>query len=125
MNKTLNFGLKGALGCLLAASAALIFAFGTGSAFADGDAEAGKKVFNKCKACHGFDPAKKKIVEYFQDNFWITTAGNFRTQTLIDAIPPPGELVGGEFITAATPNGGDAFAERAVSYRIQRRRTRP
>jgi predicted TIM-barrel fold metal-dependent hydrolase len=31
-------------------------------------------------------PAKKKIVEYFNENFWLTTSGNFRTQTLIDAI---------------------------------------
>lgn len=31
-------------------------------------------------------PARKKIVEYFNENFYITTAGNFRTQTLIDAI---------------------------------------
>ncbi len=46
---------------LLAASAALMFAFGTGSAFAEGDAVAGKKVFNKCKSCHGFDVGKKKI----------------------------------------------------------------
>jgi gamma-resorcylate decarboxylase len=32
------------------------------------------------------NPAKKKIGEYFADNFWLTTAGNFRTQTLIDAM---------------------------------------
>jgi gamma-resorcylate decarboxylase len=31
-------------------------------------------------------PAKKKISEYFAENFYMTTAGNFRTQTLIDAI---------------------------------------
>ena len=31
-------------------------------------------------------PAKRKFSEYFQDNFFITTAGNFRTQTLIDAM---------------------------------------
>jgi len=31
-------------------------------------------------------PAKKKIVDYFNSNFYITTSGNFRTQTLIDAI---------------------------------------
>jgi 2,3-dihydroxybenzoate decarboxylase len=30
--------------------------------------------------------AKKKIVEYFNANFHLTTSGNFRTQTLIDAI---------------------------------------
>lgn len=31
-------------------------------------------------------PAKKKIADYFLQNFYITTSGNFRTQTLIDAI---------------------------------------
>src|SRR5688572_5538792 len=31
-------------------------------------------------------PAKKKLGEYFQDNFHLTTSGNFRTQTLIDAM---------------------------------------
>ena len=31
-------------------------------------------------------PAKKKLGEYFQSNFWLTTSGNFRTQTLIDAM---------------------------------------
>jgi 2,3-dihydroxybenzoate decarboxylase len=31
-------------------------------------------------------PAKKKIAEYFSQNFYLTTSGNFRTQTLIDAI---------------------------------------
>jgi 2,3-dihydroxybenzoate decarboxylase len=31
-------------------------------------------------------PAKKKIAEYFSANFYLTTSGNFRTQTLIDAI---------------------------------------
>ena len=30
--------------------------------------------------------AKKKIVSYFHTNFFLTTSGNFRTQTLIDAI---------------------------------------
>ena len=31
-------------------------------------------------------PAKRKLGEYFQQNFYLTTSGNFRTQTLIDAI---------------------------------------
>lgn len=31
-------------------------------------------------------PAKKKMGEYFAANFYLTTAGNFRTQTLIDAM---------------------------------------
>jgi gamma-resorcylate decarboxylase len=31
-------------------------------------------------------PAQRKISEYFADNVYITTAGNFRTQTLIDAM---------------------------------------
>ncbi len=31
-------------------------------------------------------PAKRRIADYFNENFWITTSGNFRTQTLIDAV---------------------------------------
>lgn len=31
-------------------------------------------------------PAQRKFVEYFAENFWITTSGNFRTQSLIDAL---------------------------------------
>ena len=31
-------------------------------------------------------PAKKPLAEYFQQNFWLTTSGNVRTQTLIDAM---------------------------------------
>jgi len=31
-------------------------------------------------------PAKRRIAEYFNENFYITTSGNFRTQTLVDAM---------------------------------------
>jgi gamma-resorcylate decarboxylase len=31
-------------------------------------------------------PAAKPFGEYFQNNFYLTTSGNFRTQTLIDAL---------------------------------------
>jgi gamma-resorcylate decarboxylase len=31
-------------------------------------------------------PAKKPLAEYFNQNFWLTTSGNFRTQTLVDAM---------------------------------------
>ena len=31
-------------------------------------------------------PAKRRIADYFNENFYITTSGNFRTQTLIDAL---------------------------------------
>ncbi|GAB7538137.1 amidohydrolase family protein [Burkholderia sp. 3C] len=31
-------------------------------------------------------PAEKPIAEYFRKHFWLTTSGNFRTQTLIDAM---------------------------------------
>ena len=43
-------------------------------------------------------PAKRKFVDYFTENFFITTSGNFRTQTLIDAILE----VGSERILFAT-----------------------
>lgn len=31
-------------------------------------------------------PAKRPLAEYFRENFYITTSGNFRTQALIDAM---------------------------------------
>ncbi|MES2188792.1 MAG: amidohydrolase family protein [Pseudomonadota bacterium] len=31
-------------------------------------------------------PAKRPVADYFRENFYLTTSGNFRTQTLIDAI---------------------------------------
>lgn len=31
-------------------------------------------------------PARRRLADYFQENFYLTTSGNFRTQTLIDAI---------------------------------------
>ncbi|ASY65267.1 2-amino-3-carboxymuconate-6-semialdehyde decarboxylase (plasmid) [Sinorhizobium sojae CCBAU 05684] len=31
-------------------------------------------------------PARRRIADYFNENFYITTSGNFRTQTLIDAM---------------------------------------
>lgn len=31
-------------------------------------------------------PAQRPLGEYLQRNFWLTTSGNFRTQTLIDAM---------------------------------------
>jgi predicted TIM-barrel fold metal-dependent hydrolase len=31
-------------------------------------------------------PAKREIAHYFHNNFYITTSGNFRTQSLVDAI---------------------------------------
>lgn len=36
------------------------FAFSTG-AYAEGDIEAGMKVFKKCKACHNIDKVKNKV----------------------------------------------------------------
>ena len=50
-------------GRILTATLALAFAaaLGGGAALAQGDAEAGKKVFKKCKVCHSFDPGKKQI----------------------------------------------------------------
>ncbi len=50
-------------GRIITAGLALAFAaaLGNGAALAEGDAEAGEKVFKKCKVCHSFDPGKKKI----------------------------------------------------------------
>ena len=39
----------------------LTVALGAGVALAEGDAAKGKKVFNKCKACHSLEVGKNKI----------------------------------------------------------------
>ena len=31
-------------------------------------------------------PAKRKMADYLRENFYLTTSGNFRTQSLIDAM---------------------------------------
>ncbi|MCL4130947.1 UNVERIFIED_CONTAM: hypothetical protein GTU68_025033 [Idotea baltica] len=46
--------------CILSTAAVLVAL--TGSAFAEGDADKGEKVFKKCKACHAVgDDAKNKV----------------------------------------------------------------
>jgi predicted TIM-barrel fold metal-dependent hydrolase len=35
-------------------------------------------------------PAQKPLAEYFRENFYLTTSGNFRTQTLLDAMSEVG-----------------------------------
>ena len=46
---------------LLTLTLLAVFALGSGIAHAEGDAEKGKKVFNKCKACHSLEAGKNKI----------------------------------------------------------------
>ena len=46
---------------LFAAVLMAVAAAVSGPALADGDAAKGKKVFNKCKACHVADEAKNKV----------------------------------------------------------------
>src|SRR3546814_19111837 len=46
---------------LSACAAAGLLAGMSGAALADGDAAAGKKVFNKCKVCHSLEAGENKI----------------------------------------------------------------
>jgi len=46
---------------LMGAVCAVFLALGSTSALAEGDAAKGKKVFNKCKACHSLEEGKKKV----------------------------------------------------------------
>ena len=57
-------------------------------------------------------PAKKKISEYFQSNVYITTAGNFRTQSLIDCIIE----VGSDRILFSTDYPFESVAEAATWF---------
>jgi 2,3-dihydroxybenzoate decarboxylase len=57
-------------------------------------------------------PAKKKISEYFQSNVYITTAGNFRTQSLIDSMME----VGSDRILFSTDYPFESVAEAATWF---------
>lgn len=46
---------------ILALGLATVMALASSAAFAGGDAEKGKKVFKKCKACHSVEAGKHKI----------------------------------------------------------------
>ena len=57
-------------------------------------------------------PAKKPISEYFTENFYITTAGHFRTQALINAILE----VGADRILFSTDYPFEEVAEAATWF---------
>jgi len=48
-------------GIVKAIGLAAVLATVSAPVLADGDAEAGKKVFNKCKACHALEEGKNKV----------------------------------------------------------------
>ena len=47
---------------LIGVFASVLFVFATETAIAEGDPVKGKRVFNKCKACHLLEASKKKKV---------------------------------------------------------------
>src|SRR3954469_3701121 len=57
-------------------------------------------------------PAKRKMGEYFRENFWLTTAGNFRTQTLIDCLLE----VGSEHVLFSTDYPFEDVGDAAVWF---------
>jgi 2,3-dihydroxybenzoate decarboxylase len=57
-------------------------------------------------------PAKKQISEYFAENFFITTAGNFRTQALMNCILE----VGSDRILFSTDYPFEELTEAAVWF---------
>ena len=57
-------------------------------------------------------PAKKKISEYFQSNVYITTAGNFRTQSLVDSMME----IGSDRILFSTDYPFESVAEAATWF---------
>jgi cytochrome c len=66
---------------VLIVSLAVILA--SGSAFAAGDAKKGKRVFNKCKACHALDEGKNRIGPSLHGVFGMTSGSvpKFRYST--------------------------------------------
>lgn len=77
-----------------------------GTAYADGDAEKGKKVFNKCKACHEADSEKNKVGPSLQGLFG-RTAGTVEGFNYSDAMRSSGIVWNQETLDAylADPKG--------------------
>ena len=58
--------------CLMGGLLAGALTLASGAALAAGDAAAGKKVFNKCKACHVVDAEKNRVGPYLLGVFGRT-----------------------------------------------------
>jgi len=76
------------------------------AAHADGDAEAGKKVFNKCKACHVLDKEQNRVGPHLVGIFG-RTAGSVDGFNYSDAMANSGIVWDAETIGAyvADPKG--------------------
>jgi len=87
---------------------ALAFGLGLSAAHAEGDAAAGKKVFNKCKACHVVDSDKNRVGPSLQGIFGRT----------------PGTFPGFKFSKAMIAYGeeGNVWDEATVSAYLEKPR---
>jgi len=92
-----------------------LFAVSSNVALAEGDAEKGKKVFNKCKACHFADKDKNKVGPHLVGIFG-RPAGSLEGFKYSDSLKESGivwdEASMDEYITdpkAMVPNGKMAF----------------
>ena len=83
-----------------------VFTLSSGAALAAGDAAKGKKVFNKCKACHSLDAGKNKIGPSLAGVFG-RTAGTVEGFKYSDAMTNSGVVWSAETISEymADPKG--------------------
>jgi cytochrome c len=88
---------------LFCAAAACLIALGSASAFADGDAEKGKKVYKKCKVCHSFEPGKNGQGPSLHGIFG-RTAGTAEGFKFSDAMKASGIVWSEETINAYVEN---------------------
>jgi predicted TIM-barrel fold metal-dependent hydrolase len=68
--------------------------------------------------------AKRRIADYFTENFYLTTSGNFRTQTLIDAILEVGAdriLFSTDWPFENVDHAADWFDSASISERDRRK----
>jgi len=75
-------------------AAVLALGFGLSAAHAEGDAAAGKKVYNKCKACHVVDSDKNRVGPSLKGIFGRTpgTFGGFKYSKAMVAFGEAGNV---------------------------------
>ena len=98
MNKTLF-----SRNILFGAGAACLISLGSSAAFADGDAEKGKKIYKKCKVCHSFEPGKNGQGPSLHGVFG-RTAGTAEGFKFSDAMKASGIVWNDETINAYVEN---------------------
>ena len=96
----------------------ILFGLPSGPAAADGDVEAGKKVFNKCKACHVVDSDKNRVGPHLQGIVGRTpgTVEGFKYSAAMISFGEGGAVWDEETISSYLENPRDTVPKNKMAF---------